>query len=60
MKFEKYLSGFKEYLKSHQFSERTVETYCSYAKHFLSFFTFLIQQTIYKDNGSCKNVLYIF
>ena len=37
MKFEKYLTSFKEYLKSNQFSERTVETYCSYTKQFLSF-----------------------
>ena len=37
MKFEKYLNSFKEYLESNQFSERTVETYCAYAKQFLSF-----------------------
>ncbi len=37
MKFEKYLISFKEYLESNQFSERTVETYCSYAKQFLFF-----------------------
>ena len=37
MKFEKYLNSFKEYLESNKFSERTVETYCSYARQFLSF-----------------------
>ena len=37
MKFEKYLSGFKEYLESNNFSERTVESYCLYEKQFLSF-----------------------
>ena len=37
MKFEKHLTSFKEYLESNQFSERTVETYCSYAKQFLFF-----------------------
>jgi len=37
MKFEKYLNSFKEYLESNHFSERTVESYCSYTKQFLSF-----------------------
>ena len=37
MKFEKHFNGFKEYLETNQFSERTVETYCSYAKQFLFF-----------------------
>ena len=37
MKFEKHFNGFKEYLETNQFSERTVETYCSYTKQFLSF-----------------------
>lgn len=37
MKFEKYLNGFKEYLESNHFSERTVESYCSYTKQFLLF-----------------------
>ena len=37
MKFEKHLTQFQEYLESNHFSERTVETYCSYAKRFISF-----------------------
>jgi len=37
MKFEKYLTGFKEYLESNHFSERTVESYTLYIKQFLSF-----------------------
>ena len=37
MKFEKHLSQFQEYLESNHFSQRTVETYCSYAKRFIGF-----------------------
>ena len=37
MKFEKHLAQFQEYLESNYFSERTVETYCSYAKRFIGF-----------------------
>ena len=37
MKFEKHFNGFIEYLETNQFSERTVETYCSYVKQFLFF-----------------------
>ncbi len=37
MKFKKYLTSFKEYLESNQFSERTVENYCSCTKQFLSY-----------------------
>ena len=37
MKFEKHLTQFQEYLESNHFSERTVETYCSYAKRFIGF-----------------------
>ncbi|MGR3301613.1 MAG: phage integrase N-terminal SAM-like domain-containing protein [Candidatus Scalindua sp.] len=37
MKFKKYLNDFQEYLESNHFSERTVETYFSYAKRFASF-----------------------
>jgi len=37
MKFEKYLTSFKEYLASNNFSERTVESYTLYIKQFLLF-----------------------
>lgn len=37
MKFEKYLTSFKEYLESSNFSERTVESYTLYIKQFLLF-----------------------
>ena len=37
MEFEKHLAQFREYLESNHFSERTVETYCSYAKRFVGF-----------------------
>ena len=37
MKFEKYLSGFREYLETNSFSERTVSSYCCNVKQFLSF-----------------------
>ncbi len=37
MKFEKYLTQFQGYLESNHFSERTVETYCAYAKRFVGF-----------------------
>jgi len=37
MKFKKYLTGFKEYLESSNFSERTVESYSLYIKQFLLF-----------------------
>jgi len=37
MKFQKYLNNFQEYLEVNHFSERTVETYCSYTKRFASF-----------------------
>ena len=37
MKFEKYLTGFCEYLETNSFSERTVSSYCCNVKQFLSF-----------------------
>ena len=37
MKFEKYLNGFKGYLETNSFSERTVSTYFCNVKQFLSF-----------------------
>ncbi len=37
MRFEKYLNGFKEYLESGNFSDRTVETYGWCVKQFLAF-----------------------
>ena len=37
MKFEKHLTRFQEYLESNYFSERTIETYGSYAKRFIGF-----------------------
>jgi len=37
MKFEKYLTSFTKYLASNNFSERTVESYTTYIKQFLSF-----------------------
>jgi len=37
MKFEIQLSRFQEYLESNHFSQRTVETYCCYAKRFIGF-----------------------
>ncbi|MBA7544560.1 Tyrosine recombinase XerC [subsurface metagenome] len=37
MKFEKHLNTFQEYLEVNHFSERTVESYFSYAKRFASF-----------------------
>ncbi len=37
MKFEKYLTGFKEYLETNSFSERTVSSYFCNVKQFLSF-----------------------
>ncbi len=37
MKFEKQVNTFKEYLKEHNYSERTVETYCYNTNRFLIF-----------------------
>jgi len=37
MKFEKYVNAFKEYLEEHNYSERTVETYCYNTNRFLNF-----------------------
>ncbi len=37
MKFEKYLTGFREYLETNSFSERTVSSYFCNVKQFLAF-----------------------
>ncbi|KKM00343.1 hypothetical protein LCGC14_1805370, partial [marine sediment metagenome] len=37
MKFEKHVNTFKEYLEEHNYSERTVETYCYNTNRFLNF-----------------------
>jgi len=37
MMFEKHISTFKEYLETHNYSERTVDTYSSNTKRFLVF-----------------------
>jgi site-specific recombinase XerD len=37
MRFEKYLTAFKEYLEEHNYSDRTVETYCYNTERFLDF-----------------------
>jgi len=37
MKFEKHVNTFKEYLEEHNYSERTVETYCYNTNRFINF-----------------------
>jgi len=37
MKFEKHVNTFKEYLEEHNYSDRTVETYCYNTNRFLKF-----------------------
>ncbi len=37
MQFEKYINTFKEYLEEHNYSDRTVETYCYNTNRFLNF-----------------------
>ena len=37
MRFEKHFTAFKEYLEEHNYSDRTVETYCYNVERFLGF-----------------------
>ena len=37
MKFQRHLDGFREYLRTHHFAARTIETYGANTKRFLAF-----------------------